>query len=245
MHSLHALALMHEKRIARLGSRWTRSQRSASSTVWPGSKGTSCRSKRPATPGVPRRILSLAFKPHSVGGESERLVLLPALARLGKILALVRPAALLAGERPPRQSFGDKAHVSQVVQVDPLGIETGSGRRQIRAVHLELVDMRERTLEAGTTAQRPDVLVHHPLEACDFHGGIDLEPRQIGSLGFSFFSNARLCGPRGKCSSAQARSTAESECLVNCVARVTVGAVRSANRFPPSEEMRPARPHVG
>src|ERR1041384_2456627 len=114
MHSLHALALMHEKRIARLGSRWTRSRRGGWAPVWPAARGPWGRRKRPAPPGVPRGILSLAFKPHSVGGESERLVLLPALARLGKILALVRPAALLAGERPPRDALGARAHGSQV-----------------------------------------------------------------------------------------------------------------------------------
>src|SRR5690348_6757896 len=47
LHSLHALALMHEKRMARLGSRCARIQRSPSSTDCPGSNGTSKMSHRP------------------------------------------------------------------------------------------------------------------------------------------------------------------------------------------------------
>ena len=41
MHSLQALALMQEKRMARLGIAVARIQRSPSSTDWPGSNGTS------------------------------------------------------------------------------------------------------------------------------------------------------------------------------------------------------------
>jgi hypothetical protein len=40
-HSLQALALMQEKRIASVGSRWVRIQRRPSSSDWPGSNGTS------------------------------------------------------------------------------------------------------------------------------------------------------------------------------------------------------------
>src|SRR3954462_1469020 len=88
MHSLHALALMHEKRMARLGSRWTRIQRRASSTVCPGSNGTSWCSKRLGSPAAPRRIFSLACNVQPFCGEAHRLVLLPRFARLGAILAL-------------------------------------------------------------------------------------------------------------------------------------------------------------
>src|SRR5262245_52136721 len=109
-----------------------RIQRSASSSVWPGSNGTSWSSKRPAMPGAPRRILSLAFKPRSPGAEADLLMPPPALARLRKIPALMRPAALLAGERGSRNALGDETHVTEVMQVDPFRIETGFRFRQLR-----------------------------------------------------------------------------------------------------------------
>src|SRR5690242_19548935 len=133
MHSLHALALMQEKRMARLGSRWMRIQRRPSSTVWPGSKGTSYSAKRPGSPAAPRRILSLACKVQPLPGQPERLVLLPRLAALGEIVALMRAAAFLARQRGARDAFADQAHVAQVVQVVPLRIQPGMRRRQLRA----------------------------------------------------------------------------------------------------------------
>src|SRR5271169_258099 len=60
MHSLQALALMQEKRIASDGSLLMRSQRKPSSTDWPSSNGTSKFSHRPASRSVPRQILSVA-----------------------------------------------------------------------------------------------------------------------------------------------------------------------------------------
>src|SRR5688572_24514250 len=123
MHSLQAFALMHEKRIARLGSRCTRIQRSASRTVWPGSNGTSWCSKRPCAPGTPRQILSLACKPQALRGEAQPLVPLPVRLGLAAILALMRATALRSAERSADNAFGHEAHVAQIVEVLPLGIQ--------------------------------------------------------------------------------------------------------------------------
>src|SRR5438105_1057387 len=123
MHSLQALALIQEKRIAKLGSRCTRIQRRPSSTVWPASNGTSKRSYL-----LPRRIFSSVFKPDSIGAEPQQLMALPGIARLGKILSLMRAAAFGAFERGPRHAFRDQRHVAQVVQIEPLGVEA-AGRR--------------------------------------------------------------------------------------------------------------------
>src|SRR5215472_7618984 len=60
MHSLQALALMQENRIAKVGSLLMRSQRKASSTDCPGSNGTSKLCQRGGSPWLPRRIFSLA-----------------------------------------------------------------------------------------------------------------------------------------------------------------------------------------
>src|SRR5262249_11874292 len=60
MHSLQALALMQENRIASVGSLLMRSQRSPSSTDCPGSNGTSKLCQRGGVLRLPRLILSLA-----------------------------------------------------------------------------------------------------------------------------------------------------------------------------------------
>src|SRR5262245_23991 len=57
------------------------------------------------------------------------LVSLPMFLGLRKIVALVRAPALCASERCARHAFGDEAHAAQVVQVDPLGIETALWQR--------------------------------------------------------------------------------------------------------------------
>src|SRR5688572_18091247 len=133
MHSLHALALMHEKRMARLGSRCTRIQRRPSSTVWPASNGTSYCAKRPVSPAAPRQILSLACNVDLLAGKANRLVLLPRFARLAEIVALMRAAALLAHERGPGDAFGDQTHAAQVAKIDPLGVEPGARGAELRA----------------------------------------------------------------------------------------------------------------
>src|SRR3954469_1014006 len=125
MHSLQALALMQEKRIARLGSRCTRIQRKPSSTVCPASKGTSNCSYLP-----PRRTFSLASKRYSIAPELEPLMALPRIARLGKILALVRATALGTLERGARHAFRHERHVAQVVEVESLGVEAFAGSGQ-------------------------------------------------------------------------------------------------------------------
>src|SRR5207302_9093264 len=107
MHSLQALGLMDEKRMARRGSRCTRIQRRPSSTVCPASNGTSNRSYLP-----PRRMFSLASKSDSIGAELQQLMALPDLARLGEIFSLMRAAAFGAFERRPRHAFRHEGHVA-------------------------------------------------------------------------------------------------------------------------------------
>src|SRR6266481_7364889 len=63
MHSLQALALMQENRIANVGARFARIQRSPSSTDWPGSNGTSWFSNCPACGVSPRQIRNRAVAP--------------------------------------------------------------------------------------------------------------------------------------------------------------------------------------
>src|SRR5262249_60266365 len=60
MHSLHALALMQEKRIASVGSQLARIQRNPSSTDWPLSNGTAKVCHSPPLRSAPRQILSFA-----------------------------------------------------------------------------------------------------------------------------------------------------------------------------------------
>src|SRR5258707_10484544 len=60
MHSLQALALMQENRIASEGSLCTRIQRSPSSTDWPRSNGTAWVSQRPSVLLWPRQIFRVA-----------------------------------------------------------------------------------------------------------------------------------------------------------------------------------------
>src|SRR6516165_4095550 len=60
MHSLQALALIQEKRIASDGSLWLRSQRRPSSTDWPNSNGTPNVSQRAAPASLPRLIFKVA-----------------------------------------------------------------------------------------------------------------------------------------------------------------------------------------
>src|SRR4051794_29983036 len=94
-------------------------------------------------------------------------MVLPALARPGEILTLMRPAALLAGERSPGDAFGYETHVPQVVEVEPFGIEPAARGREVCAFRFQPGDVLECTLETCAGAQRPDMLTHQPLEICD------------------------------------------------------------------------------
>src|SRR5262249_44764170 len=69
IHSLQALALIQEKRIASVGSRWIRIHRRPSSTDWRGSNGTEWACQLPAFASVPRQIRSVA---HSVMARLSR-----------------------------------------------------------------------------------------------------------------------------------------------------------------------------
>src|SRR5438477_2069631 len=177
MHSLHALALMQEKRMARLGSRWMRIQRKPSSTLWPASKGTSKVSTRP---GELRLIFSLAIKPHAIAREADRLASEPGVARRGEVFALVSAAALGARERGAGDAFGDQAHLAQVVPVEPHRVEARTGRRQLLALGRERHDALERAREAGLGAQGSDVAVHESLQAGDFSGRVQVGRRGAG-----------------------------------------------------------------
>src|SRR3954466_10992353 len=120
-------------------------------------------------------MLSLAFKAHSARGQANRLMVLPALARPGEILTLMRPAALLAGERSPRDALGDETHVAQVVEIEPFRIEACARRSQRPAFPAELGDLLERALQTRAHAQGTDVLVHHLLKPCNL--GRRVRPR--------------------------------------------------------------------
>ena len=85
---------------------------------------------------------------HPPAGQANRLVLLPCFTGLCKILALVRAAAFLARERRAHDAFCDEAHVAQVVQIHPLGIERTS-RCRLGANRLERHDVLKRFFEAG------------------------------------------------------------------------------------------------
>jgi len=98
---------------------------------------------------------------------------LPALAGLGKILALMRAAALFADQCGSRDALGDETHAAQVVEIEPFGIESGAGCRKLGAFRGEAGDVLERACEARTGAQRADVLVHHLLKVRDFCSRID------------------------------------------------------------------------
>src|ERR1044071_8461382 len=113
MHSLQALALMQEKRMANVGSLLARIQRSPSSTDWPRSNGTSWVSQRPRALSRPRQIFSVAVSligPISLGslrdrrrrhrgeldglaGEPRDLVDMPFGQHAGEVLALMGAAA--------------------------------------------------------------------------------------------------------------------------------------------------------
>src|SRR3989442_12721403 len=146
MHSLHAFALMHEKRMASAGSRFTRIQRRPSSTVWPGSNGTSNSSKRPGLPGLPRQTRNLAVF------ILNDLMRLPIRRSLRIVFALVRAAAFRTIQCCARHALGDKPHVAQVHPVDPFGIHSLAGSGRASADLAQRLDMRERALEPGARA---------------------------------------------------------------------------------------------
>src|SRR5262249_892263 len=131
MHSLQALALMQEKRMASVGSALTRIQRSPSSTDWPASNATSYLTHCPPCRSRPRQIFSfavaviarLASQWRSLRGRercgwlrcsglcreiettvapAHRLIDLPAVEHGGKVFALVRAAAFAARQRGRR-----------------------------------------------------------------------------------------------------------------------------------------------
>src|SRR5439155_12995039 len=95
---------------------------------------------------------------------------------VGKVVALMRTAALAASEGAARDAFGDQPHVPQIMQIQPLGIEARGRRRQVFAGGSESAQVPERALEAGARAQRTYVLAHYRLKARDFRGWIDVRP---------------------------------------------------------------------
>ena len=147
MHSLQALALMQEKRMARVGSWFALIQRSPSSTDCPGSNGTSWCSQRPAPALSPRQILSCAMslmrgRSDAVGAAAgvERnhrlcqpchLVDAPFRQHAGEILALVRAAALGARRAPP--SVRDVCATSSMLRRSNHSSRRRSKRRRRRA----------------------------------------------------------------------------------------------------------------
>ena len=163
---------------------------------------------------------------------------LPRGVRLGEILALVRATAFLAREGCARHAFGHQPHVAQVVQIDPLRIESLLWRRQ---VDLQRPDVRQRLLESRTGTQRADVPVHHRLELDDRRGGIQIRAAAAG----------RGRGKRWQGSPGRERGCAlsgaapEGERLGDGVAGKAVGAVRAADGFARGEEMRDAGAHAG
>src|SRR5262249_38607874 len=139
MHSLQALALIHEKRIASVGSLLTRTQRSPSSTDWPRSNGTSWVSQWPLALSRPRQIFSVAVsligwlslgslddrrrrhrgESDGPAGEPCDLVDVPWLEHARKILALMGAAALAAGQRGLGDRMCDEQHIAEVEPVEP------------------------------------------------------------------------------------------------------------------------------
>src|SRR6516165_8897361 len=138
MHSLQALALMQENRIASVGSLLMRSQRSPSSTDCPGSNGTSKVSQRAGSPSLPRRIFSVAtvLTRHRLGwwaGESQRafgephaLMAPPGRQHLREIFALMGAAAFGPRQRGLCDRARNDEHVSQIEPFQPLQIEAGA-----------------------------------------------------------------------------------------------------------------------
>src|SRR5215469_8756083 len=187
MHSLQALALMQEKRIANVGSRWTRIQRSPSSTDWPGSNGTSWISQRPEALSRPRQILSLAcpiiallspvhgrFRQldNSVA-EPNNLIAAPFCDHAGKILTLVRAPALGAPQRRGGDGACDEQHVSQIEPIEPLRVEgLAITRRTIAEIACHLIDVAERALEFWPCAQRSDIVLHRRSQHLHHPSGI-------------------------------------------------------------------------
>src|SRR4051812_20604343 len=100
---------------------------------------------------------------------------LPGIARLGKILSLMRAAAFSPFECRPRHALRNERHIAQVVEIEPLRIEAGSGRWQLQRSHRR--NFAKCVLEPFAHAEWPDMLVHHRLQADDFRSSIHRRTR--------------------------------------------------------------------